>query len=56
MQRIVYVELILDDGEGGELPSDDALCALLAHSTAAEAISEATGCVVILGLCVAQKT
>jgi hypothetical protein len=51
MQRIVYVELVLEDRDDGELPDNDALSAILAHSTAAEAISEATGCEMILSLC-----
>ena len=45
-QYTLALTLTIDDQDedGGTFPTDDQLCAVLAHSTAADALVEATGC------------
>lgn len=52
MKQEYQLTLTLDteNEEGLELPDLDTIAAALAHSTAAEALSEATGCTVTMEL------
>lgn len=52
MKLTYLLELVLDtEGEDGvSLPSDEQVCSALSHSTAGEALSDATGCTACISL------
>jgi hypothetical protein len=46
----IVLDIEADQTEGETLPSEETIRAALAHSTAAEALAEATGCTVCMEL------